>query len=114
MDVYIGAEAAAALAAEALTSSGPSLRGLLLGHRRGPRYFVERAFPLRGKAFPAETRFRELDRAFGGRVIGFYERKTTLSRYFLQPRKKITGSPLRRKPFSIYCIFQTLDRDKIH
>jgi hypothetical protein len=72
MDAYLGAEAAAGLAAEALERSGKRCRGLLLGHRRGPRYFVERAFPLRGGAFPSETRFRELDRIFGGRIIGFY------------------------------------------
>jgi hypothetical protein len=72
MDAYLGAEAAAGLAAAALECSGKKCRGLLLGHRRGPRYFVEKAFPLRGGGFPSATRFRELDRIFGGKLIGFY------------------------------------------
>jgi hypothetical protein len=71
MDAYVAAEAAAGLKAEAVGCAGKTFRGLLLGHRRGPRYFVEKAFPLRG-AFPSEARFRQLDLVLGGRVIGFY------------------------------------------
>jgi hypothetical protein len=72
MDVYLGAEASAGLEAEALDCRTRACRGLLLGHRRGPRFFVERAFPLRGAALPSEARWQELDRIFGDRIIGFY------------------------------------------
>jgi hypothetical protein len=72
MDAYLGAEATAGLEAEALECAGKTCRGLLLGHRRGPRFFVEKAFPLRGGAFPSETRLRQLDLIFRGKVIGFY------------------------------------------
>jgi hypothetical protein len=72
MDAYLGAEATAGLKAEALECAGKTCRGVLLGHRRGPRFFVEKAVPLRGDAFPSETRLRQLDLIFGGKVIGFY------------------------------------------
>jgi hypothetical protein len=72
MDVFIGAEAEAGLRAEVLVTPPESRRGLLLGHRRGPRYFVARVFPLGGRSFPAAYRLRELDNLFDGKVIGFY------------------------------------------
>jgi len=72
MDVYLEAEAESGLRAEALISPPASRRGVLLGHRRGPRYFVSRVFPLGGRAFPEAARLRELDRLFGGRIIGYY------------------------------------------
>jgi hypothetical protein len=72
MDVFIAEEAVAGLRADALITSPARRRGLLLGHRRGPRYFVARVFPLGGRSFPAASRLRELDGLFEGRVIGFY------------------------------------------
>lgn len=72
MDVYLGAEAEAELRAEALIKPSAGRRGVLLGHRRGPRYIVSRIFPLGGRAFPEAARLRELDRLFGGRIIGYY------------------------------------------
>jgi hypothetical protein len=72
MDVFIAEEAEAGLRAEALVTPPESRRGILLGHRRGPRFFVSRVFPLGGSSFPAASRLRELDGLFGGRLIGFY------------------------------------------
>jgi hypothetical protein len=72
MDVFIAEEAEAGLRADAPGVASEGRRGLLLGHRRGPRYFVARVFPLGGRPFPDASRFRKLNRLFGGTVIGFY------------------------------------------
>ncbi len=72
MDVFIATEAEAGLRADALDAPPGGRRGLLLGHRRGPRYLVVRVFPLGGRSFPDAARFRELDRLFDGGIIGFY------------------------------------------
>jgi hypothetical protein len=72
MDVFIAKEAEAGLGAEVLVTPPERRRGLLLGHRRGPRYFVSRVFPLGGRSFPAASRLRELDSLFDGMIIGFY------------------------------------------
>lgn len=72
MDVFLAEEAEVGLRADALGRSARECRGLLLGHRRGPRYFVVRVFPLGGRSFPRASRLRQLERLFSGRVIGFY------------------------------------------
>ena len=72
MDVYISGEAEAGLRAEVLVTPPDSRRGLLLGHKRGPRYFVARVFPLGGRSFPGASRLRELDSLFDGQIVGFY------------------------------------------
>lgn len=94
MDVFIAGEAEVGLEAEALASPPQKLRGLLLGHRRGPRYFVARVFPLSGRAFPPASRLRELDRLFGGRVIGFYS-----------SRKPVPGPKGILQPFAFGKLF---------
>jgi hypothetical protein len=72
MDVFIAEEAKVGLRAEALGPPPEGHRGLLLGHRRGPRFFVARVFPLGGRSFPPASRIRELNRLFDGRIIGYY------------------------------------------
>jgi hypothetical protein len=72
MDAYLSKEALNYLEAERLGSPRNIGRGLLLGHRRGPRFFVEKVYPLGGRGFPSEIQFWEFDRVFGGRIIGFY------------------------------------------
>jgi hypothetical protein len=72
MDVFIAEEAEVELRAEGLDPPPEGRRGLLLGHRRGPRYFVARVFPLGGRSFPQASRIRELDHLFNGRIVGYY------------------------------------------
>ena len=72
MDVFIAKEAEAGLRAASFVNSPADRRGLLLGHRRGPRYFVARVFPVGGRSFPSAARLRKLDGLFDGRIIGFY------------------------------------------
>lgn len=72
VDVFLAEEAQLFLAG---LNSGPARsrpRGLLLGHVRGPRFFVEQVFPAApGFAFrPAEL--RRLSGLFGDRVLGYF------------------------------------------
>ncbi len=72
MDVFLAEDARLFLAG---LSAGPARsrpRGLLLGHRRGPRYFVEQVFPAApGFAFRPEE-LRRLDALFGDRILGYF------------------------------------------
>jgi len=51
----------------------PSAWGLLIGHRRGHRVFVERFLPGgAGAGLPEPERLDEIDRGLGRRLVGFY------------------------------------------
>ncbi|MBM3285325.1 MAG: hypothetical protein FJY81_05580 [Candidatus Aminicenantes bacterium] len=71
MDVYLSEEALLFLEGQALDSAA-GRGGLLLGHKRGPRFFVEKAFPCRSGFFLSPANFWALDRHFRGKIIGFY------------------------------------------
>ena len=75
MDAYLSREACQSLEALTLIGSGANSDGLLIGHRRGHRYFVEKIFPaLKGfSSFP--QKYFELDKIFEGRLIGFFSMK---------------------------------------
>ncbi len=79
MDVYLSEEARQHLRAQALELPRRRARGLLLGHRRGGRFFIERIHPCTFPLFPSARMFRALDGFFEGRIIGFY-RSGRLSR----------------------------------
>jgi hypothetical protein len=72
MDVYLSEEARQQLRAQALGIPRGRAAGLLLGHRRGPRFLVERVCPRRFGALPSASTYLELDGIFGGKIIGFY------------------------------------------
>jgi hypothetical protein len=72
MDVYVAAEALRYLKAEALTSTKRSKSGLLLGHLRGRRFFVESVYPCPDTDYTAEAGFWSLQEMFSHRIIGFY------------------------------------------
>lgn len=72
MDVYLGEEARRHLRAQALELPRRKARGLLLGHRRGGRFFVERIYPCPFRLFPSARLYRDLDGVFEGRIVGFY------------------------------------------
>ncbi len=79
MDVYLSDEARSSL--EALNMVRGDKDGLLLGHLRGHRFFVEKIFPTQKGFFPSQEKFLSLNQHFGDRVIGFFsfnpdERKT--------------------------------------
>ena len=60
---------------EALTAfrPAPSTWGILIGHKRGFRFIVEKVFPATsGRALPDERLVAELDHIWPGRVIGLF------------------------------------------
>jgi len=79
MDVFLTEEARRHLLAQTLKLSRRKVRGLLLGHRRGGRFFVEGISPFSFPLFPGARTYRALDGIFKGRIIGFY-RSGRLSR----------------------------------
>jgi len=72
MDAYLSEEARQHLQAQALELPRRKAHGLLLGHRRGGRFFIERIYPCSFPLFPSARKFRALDGIFGGKIIGFY------------------------------------------
>jgi hypothetical protein len=69
MDAYLTTEAWRSLEALALLGGA---RGYLVGHRRGPRFFVEALVPAAsGRPFSGAD-LRALNRVFGGGTIGFF------------------------------------------
>lgn len=70
MDAYLSYEAYSSL--EALNMVKGDHDGLLLGHIRGHRYFVEKIFPTQKGFFSSQEQFLSLNQHFGDRVIGFF------------------------------------------
>ena len=90
VDVLITRRVSAELDALKIFRPAPSAWGLLIGHRRGPRIVVESIFPAAaGAALPPPGPLDDLDRRFGGKVIGFFAvrpgaalKKSLLGPYF--------------------------------
>jgi hypothetical protein len=72
MDVYLSDEALQHLGAQALELPRRRTGGLLLGHRRGGRFFVESIYPCSFEKLPSGRKYWALDSIFQGRIIGFY------------------------------------------
>jgi hypothetical protein len=72
MDVYFSEEARQHLSAQALELSRGPAGGLLLGHRRGPRFFIERIYPCPLRPFLSVEKYHALNRIFNNKIIGFY------------------------------------------
>lgn len=88
--MFVTREASVDLDALKILRPAPPAWGLLIGHRRGPRIFVERIFPAAaGAVLPPPAGLDELDRLFGRRVVGFFAvrpgaalKKSLLGPYF--------------------------------
>jgi hypothetical protein len=72
MDVYLSEEAFIYLKGQALESSVKNHGGLLIGHKRGQRFFVEKVYPSRESYISSERNYWALDRLFDGKIIGFF------------------------------------------
>jgi hypothetical protein len=72
MDAYLSREALLHLQALNLASPSSRPEGLLLGHKRGHRYFVEKVFPTQRGFFTSLKKHFDLDQLFDGKIIGFY------------------------------------------
>jgi len=75
MDAYLSREAYQALEALILLASRSNPGGLLLGHKRGHRYIVERVFSTPGGFSISPDKYFELDKHFEGKIIGFFMAK---------------------------------------
>jgi hypothetical protein len=76
MDVYVAAEALLFLKAQALASAKGKRSGILLGHIRGPRFFVETIYPCPETDYAVEAGFWSLQKMFSHRIIGFYSSRS--------------------------------------
>jgi hypothetical protein len=72
MDAYLSQEAYQSLTALNLISPRSSSDGLLIGHKRGHRFFVEKIFPSLPGFFPSLKKYHELDQLFNGKLLGFF------------------------------------------
>jgi len=72
MDAYLSEETYQSLAALILISPRSSSDGLLIGHKRGHRFFVEKIFPSLPGFFPSLKKYHELDQLFNGKLLGFF------------------------------------------
>lgn len=59
-------------ALEALNMVRRNQDGLLLGHLRGHRFFIEKIFPTQKGFFSSKEQYLSLNQHFGDRVIGFF------------------------------------------
>lgn len=73
MDVLITREASLEIRALGIVRPKTPGWGFLIGHKRGPRFFVEKILAA-GNAGPgtAARRFREIERLWPGKVIGLF------------------------------------------
>ena len=87
MDAFISAEAVRALRALSAFPASKLATGLLIGHKRAGRFFVESAFPAPAGFKPGPKNFPVLNEAFQDRIIGFFVYGTGAAarRPFLQP-----------------------------
>jgi hypothetical protein len=72
VDVFLSAEAERTLQALSVLSPAKSASGLLLGHKRAGRFFVEAAFPAPAGFRPSPDNFPVLNETFPGRIVGFF------------------------------------------
>lgn len=72
MDAYLSGEAQQSFEALNLMYSSSLPDGLLIGHKRGQRFFVERIFSSMKGFFPSLKKYNEMDKLFDGKLIGFY------------------------------------------
>lgn len=87
VDAFISMEAQQALRAIKSIAPGKSVSGLLIGHKRGRRFVVERAFPAPAGFKPSLKSLHLLDGIFEGKIIGFFQFHSDekKERAFLQP-----------------------------
>ena len=87
VDVFLSADAQRTLQALTVLSAAKISSGLLLGHKRAGRFFVEAAFPAPAGFRPTPENFPVLSETFQGRIIGFFLMGGSAAdrRAFLQP-----------------------------
>mgnify|MGYP001032597025 CR=1 FL=1 len=72
MDAFLTVGAWQTLRAVKSASLRKNAAGLLIGHKRGGRFFVEKAFPVPCGFKPSFRNLDVLDAIFEGKIIGFF------------------------------------------
>jgi len=87
MDAFLTIEAQQTLRAVKAISPRRNAAGILIGHKRGRRFFVEKVFPVPRGFQPSLKNLEVLDAVFEGRIIGFFRINPGEKgeRAFLQP-----------------------------
>jgi hypothetical protein len=109
MDAYLSQEAHLSLTTLTLLSPAVYSDGLLIGHKRGHRFFVEKILSSMPGFFPSLKKYHELENLYQGKLLGFYsfrpdEKKINkilgpyacgklLLKIQLNPQKKISIKP---------------------
>jgi hypothetical protein len=81
MDVYFSPDAYECLQAVSRVVSPQTSDGLVIGHKRGPSFFVEKVMATSKGFFPSFKKYDSLNSFFKDKILGFYsfstdERKT--------------------------------------
>jgi len=101
MEVYLSEEVLKSLSALRLVLSGATKDGLLIGHKRGHMFFVERILPTCRGFFSSENIFLSLIELFNNKILGFYSFRADQKK-----TKKILA------PFSYGKLFLNIEIDK--
>lgn len=72
MDAYLSQGAYLSLTTLALLSPAAYSDGLLIGHKRGHRFFVEKILSSMPGFFPSLKKYHELENLYQGKLLGFY------------------------------------------
>jgi len=72
MDVYISLEAYKMLSTFSFVLSEFNANGLLLGHKRGHRFFVEKIFPTCKGFFSSLDSYLDIEKKYGDKILGFF------------------------------------------
>jgi len=101
MDAYLSREAYHFLMGLNLVASKANRDGLLLGHKRGQRFFVEKILPTQKGFYSSFENYLAADTLLGGKLVGFFS--------FNSDEKKIKKILL---PFAFGQLFLDIYLDK--
>lgn len=72
MDAYLSKEAYNSLIGLHHISSSPNIDGLLIGHKRGHRFFVQKILPTQKGFYSSLENYKASDKHFRGKLVGFF------------------------------------------
>lgn len=72
MEVYLSLQAQKDFKLLQAMDSDSRGEGLLLGHKSGGRYFVERIFSTPNYPFPSLEKYLSMEQLFNGQILGFF------------------------------------------
>ncbi|MFC2160261.1 hypothetical protein ACFLRX_01265 [Acidobacteriota bacterium] len=72
MDVYFSPEAIQTLEAKKIITTQQNSDGIILGHKRGKSYFVEKIVSTTKGFFPSLEKYFSLNVIYKDRIVGFY------------------------------------------